>query len=130
MAASLGDLYERDFYAWTRDQARALRRLKETRPNVAIDLTHLILEVEDLGKSERDAVRSYLRTIIEHRLKLAYSPPTEPLAGWTSTIGRARTRRGGQSCHRVCGGTQMATCHSRQSLADARICYRSKSNSR
>ncbi len=91
MAASLDDLYEQDFYAWTRDQARALRRLKETRPNVAIDLAHLILEVEDLGKSERDAVRSYLRTIIEHCLKLAYSPATEPRTGWMSTIGRTRT---------------------------------------
>ncbi len=71
MAASLDDLYEQDFYAWTRDQARALRRLAETRPNVAIDLTHLIEEVEGLGKSERDAARSYLRTIIEHCLKVA-----------------------------------------------------------
>jgi hypothetical protein len=91
MAASLDDLYERDFYAWTRRQARALRRLAETRPNVSLDLPHLIEEVEDLGKSERNAARSHLRTIIEHCLKLACSPASEPRAGWTLTIGRTRT---------------------------------------
>ncbi len=91
MAASLDELYERDFYAWTRDQARALRRLAETRPNAAVDLPHLIEEVEGLGKSERNAVRSHLRTIIEHCLKLACSPASEPRAGWTLTIGRTRT---------------------------------------
>jgi hypothetical protein len=90
MAASLDDLYERDFYAWTRDQARALRRLAETRPNVSLDLPHLIEEVEGLGNSERDTVRSHLRTIIAHCLKLAYSPAVEPRAGWMSTVGRAR----------------------------------------
>ena len=91
MAASLDDLYERGFCTWTRDQARALRRLAETRPRVSLDPTHLIEEVEGLGNSERNAVRSHLRTIIEDCLKLACSPATEPRAGWTSTVGRTRT---------------------------------------
>jgi len=44
-----------------------------------------------LGKSERDAVRSALRRIIEHCLKLEHSPAQEPRAGWYDTIIRART---------------------------------------
>lgn len=55
MATPADELYEEDFYAWTRDQARELRRLAATHPNVALDFLHLIAEVEDLGKSERAA---------------------------------------------------------------------------
>ena len=91
MATNPAELYEEDFYAWTRDQAKALRRLRATRPNVELDLDHLIEEVEDLGKSERDAVRSQLRRIIEHCLKLEHSPAREPRAGWQETVTRART---------------------------------------
>jgi hypothetical protein len=92
MASQPEQLYEDDFYAWTRDQAQALRRFRESRPNVGLDLDHLIEEVEDLGKSERDAVRSHLRTIIEHCLKLEWSPAAEPRAEWHDTIMRSRTQ--------------------------------------
>lgn len=91
MATRLEQLYEEDFYAWTRDQAKALRRLRSTRPNVELDLNHLIEEVEDLGTNQRDAVRSAVRRIIEHCLKLEYSPARDPRAGWHETILRART---------------------------------------
>jgi hypothetical protein len=92
MATRPEQLYEDDFYAWTREQARALRRLAESRPNVGLDWEHLIEEVEDLGISQRDAVRSHLRTIIEQCLKLEWSRATDPRAGWHETIMRARTQ--------------------------------------
>lgn len=91
MASRPEQLYEEDFYAWTRDQARALRRLAATRPNVALDFPHLIEEVADLGVSQRDAVRSQLRRVIEHCLKLEHSPAPDPRAGWHETIIDART---------------------------------------
>jgi Domain of unknown function DUF29 len=91
MATQPERLYDEDFYAWTRDQAKALRRLAATRPNIEIDFEHLIEEVADLGKSERFAVRSQLRRIIEHSLKLAWSPAREPRPGWHETIIDART---------------------------------------
>jgi hypothetical protein len=91
MATRPEQLYEDDFYAWTREQARALRRLAGSRPNVALDFEHLIEEVEDLGTNQRDAVRSHLRTIIEHCLKLEWSRATDPRAGWQISIGAART---------------------------------------
>ncbi len=90
MATELEDLYERDFYAWTRRQAKALRALAKTRPNVPVDWRHLIDEVEDLGRSELRAVESFLVTILEHLLKLACSPAVEPRRGWKLTVGRTR----------------------------------------
>jgi DNA-binding PucR family transcriptional regulator len=84
------DLYEEDFYAWTRDQAAALRRLAAQRWNGPLDLDHLAEEVEDLGKTERNAVRSQLRRIIEHCLKLEHSPAQEPRIGWKIAIDDAR----------------------------------------
>jgi hypothetical protein len=91
MATRPEQLYEDDFYAWTRDQAQALRRLAATRPNVELDFEHLIEEVADWGISQRDAVRSQLRRIIEHCLKLEYSPARAPRVGWYETIMQART---------------------------------------
>ena len=90
MATRIEQLYEDDFPAWARQQARALRQLAETRPNTELDFAHLIEEVRDLGKSERDAVRSHLRTIIEHCLKLEHSSAQDPRAGWIVSITQAR----------------------------------------
>ncbi|HEX2478109.1 MAG TPA: DUF29 domain-containing protein [Geminicoccaceae bacterium] len=90
MAISMEELYEIDFYAWTQRQAAALRCLADTRPNVDLDFPHLIEEVEDLGTSQRDAVRSQLRRIIEHCLKLEYSRARGPRAGWRDSIIDAR----------------------------------------
>ena len=56
MASRPEQLYEEDFYAWTRDQAGALRRLAEQRWNGPLDLAHLAEEVEELGMQARNAV--------------------------------------------------------------------------
>lgn len=77
--------------AWTRAQVRALKHLARSRPNEPVDFPHLIEEIADLGKGERDAVRCRVRTIIEHLLVLEHSRARDPRAGWMSTIGRART---------------------------------------
>jgi hypothetical protein len=91
MATGIEDLYEQDFFVWTQRQAQALRRLAETRPNVGFDFPHLIEEVEDLGRSQRDAVRSQVRRIIEHCLKLEYSGAVEPRGGWYDATIDARS---------------------------------------
>lgn len=89
-AAPGATLYEKDFYAWTRAQARALRGVVATRPNAPVDWPRLIEEVLALGKSERDAVRNHLRTLIEHLLKLAAARSPVPRAGWRATVVRTR----------------------------------------
>ena len=81
-AAPPPSLYETDYCAWTRQQAADLRKLAKRRTNTPIDAAHLAEEVEDLGRSERDAVRSQVRRIIEHLLKLEFSPAAEPRAEW------------------------------------------------
>ena len=48
-------LYDTDFYAWTQDQARKLREVRDNR----LDAEHLAEEVADLGKSELRAVKAH-----------------------------------------------------------------------
>jgi hypothetical protein len=85
-ALALEQLYEEDFYAWTQLQARALRRLAGTRPNLPLDLAHLTEEIRDLGKEQRNALRSWTTRIIEHLLLLQHSAATEPRRGWIGEI--------------------------------------------
>jgi hypothetical protein len=75
-------LYEADFYVWSREQAALLRagRYEE------LDLQNLIEEVDDLGLSLYRSVRSRVRTIIEHLLKLEHSPAGGPRDLWRDTI--------------------------------------------
>jgi hypothetical protein len=83
-----GPRYEDDFYAWTQYQAEVLRSMPIS--DNRFDREHVAEEIEDLGKSERDAVRSQVRRIIEHFLKLAYSPAEHPRLDWMETIDDAR----------------------------------------
>jgi hypothetical protein len=83
-----GPRYEDDFYAWTQHQAEVLRTMPAS--DNRFDREHVAEEIEDLGKSERDAVRSQIRRIIEHFLKLAYSPAEQPRLSWMETVDDAR----------------------------------------
>jgi hypothetical protein len=83
-----GPRYDDDFYAWTQYQAEVLRTLR-TRDN-RFDREHLVEEIEDLGNSERDTVRSQVRRILVHFLKLAYSPAQDPRFDWMASVIDAR----------------------------------------
>jgi hypothetical protein len=85
-----GPRYEDDFYAWTQYQAQILRSMPA--PDNRFDREHIAEEIEDLGKSERDTVRSQIRRIIEHFLKLAHSAAEDPRLDWIGTIIEARQR--------------------------------------
>jgi hypothetical protein len=78
-------LYERDVYAWSLEQAALLRagRLEE------LDLEHPAREVEDVGASLYREVRSRVRTIMEHLLKLEHSS-ADPREGWVRTVRMGR----------------------------------------
>src|SRR5215469_6210363 len=88
MIMSDGPRYDDDFYAWTRHQAMVLRTMAAA--DNRFDRENVAEEIEDLGRSERDAVRSQIRRIIEHLLKLAYSPAEPPRFDWMETILDAR----------------------------------------
>ena len=83
-------LYERDFFAWTQDQAAALRRAQQDRINAPIDWAHLADELEELGGSIKDAIQSHLATVIEHLLKLEHSPDAWPRKKWQGSVRKAR----------------------------------------
>ena len=83
-------LYQTDYYAWTKPQAAELRGLAAARANTTLDLGNLAEEVESLGRSDLATVRSQLRRIIEHLLKLEYSPAVEPRFGWRESVIEAR----------------------------------------
>ena len=75
-------LYNRDFWAWTQEQAGALRR----RDFGVIDWDNLIEEVETLGRSEKSAWTSHCKNVISHLLKIEYSPATGSIDHWREEI--------------------------------------------
>jgi hypothetical protein len=83
-----GPDYEDDFFAWTQYQAEVLRTLPTS--DNRFDREHLAEEIEDLGNSERDAVRRQVRRILIHFLKLAHSPARDPRFDWMASIIDAR----------------------------------------
>ena len=84
------DLYERDFFAWTKHQAGLLQRLSRgERVNDALDAANLAEEIESLGRSEKREISSRLRVLLAHLLKWRYQPERRG-ESWTSTIGQQR----------------------------------------
>lgn len=81
-------LYEADFAAWSARQARALHALAgrgDALP-AGLDPEHLAEEIEDLGARDRHALASALARVIEHLLKLEYSPAPKPRRGWRDSV--------------------------------------------
>jgi Domain of unknown function DUF29 len=85
-----GNLYEEDFALWAERQAALLRAKRFDE----LDLENLIEEVEDLSRRERDAVESYVETILDHLLKLELSTAVRPRRGWLVTVDKQRTKLG------------------------------------
>jgi hypothetical protein len=90
MRSDADRLYEEDFFAWTKQQATELRRFARSRPNLPLDLAHIAEEIADLGKEQRNALRSWTVRIIEHLLLLEHSPAQDPRRGWIDEIGTFR----------------------------------------
>ena len=78
--------YETDFYGWALRQADLLRHEEYAE----IDLDNLIEEIEDMGRSQRDALESHLTVLLRHLLKLAALPNSNPSRGWRLTIKEQR----------------------------------------
>src|ERR671927_1084518 len=78
--------YETDFYAWTQQQAKAIR----AKDVAALDTEHLAEEVEDLGRAVRKGIGSQLERLLLHLLKWRYDPATDPRRLWRLSIRRAR----------------------------------------
>lgn len=79
-------LYERDFYAWTREQAERLRALPPEARGNGLDVGNLAEEVEDLGRRDRDRAESFLELLVVHLLMLDCSRLPEPRAHWAREV--------------------------------------------
>ena len=82
------DLYETDILAWSEQQADALRELAARRdlPN-ALDLTHVVEEIEEVGQSELNAVKSFIRLVLGHAIKCRVDPDAPSVRHWHAEIG-------------------------------------------
>lgn len=75
------ELYDRDFFRWTRLNADLLRSGRFTEA----DIDHIAEEIEDMGKSQRRALESRLEVLLAHLLKWQFQPGGRG-SSWESTI--------------------------------------------
>jgi hypothetical protein len=80
------DLYHRDIVAWSQAQADRLRRLAAGERVNDLDWPNLIEEVEDLGRSQVQAVESLLFQALLHALKVAAWPDNPASDHWRGEI--------------------------------------------
>ncbi len=78
-------LYEKDFVAWSDEQALLLEQQRYEE----LDLANLVEEVKDLGNRHRDAIESQLTRLLMHLLKWQYQEEKRS-GSWTRTIKEAR----------------------------------------
>ena len=83
-------LYEQDFFRWTERQAQGLREAGRSGINLPLDWENLADEIESLGRRDRRELGSRVATIIEHLLKLEYSPAARSRSDWLQTVRRER----------------------------------------
>jgi hypothetical protein len=77
--------YERDFYQWTQDQADLLRNGRFS----ALDVDHLVEELESMGARERRELKNRLKVLIAHLLKWQYQQHLRSRS-WRATIKEQR----------------------------------------
>jgi hypothetical protein len=80
-AMSDPSLYDRDFYAWTNEQAALLRAGNLS----AADIEHIAEEIESMGKTEKRELVSRLTVLLLHLLKWQFQPPRRG-SSWEATI--------------------------------------------
>lgn len=74
-------LYNQDYSLWLETTIEKLREHQFQ----SVDIDNLIEELETLGRSEKKALRSYLRLIVMHLLKWQYQPEKRSKS-WKITI--------------------------------------------
>jgi hypothetical protein len=88
----LKTLYEEDTAAWAENQATALRAIARGGSNQELDWENLAEEIEDLARFQRRSLRSHIRTIIEHLIKLEHSAADRPRRKWRLSVINSRMK--------------------------------------
>jgi hypothetical protein len=80
-------LYDDDILLWSEQQASAIRRLARGHvvPN-ELDIENVAEEIESLGRSELAAVKSYIRLMFVHFIKLVTEADSESARHWRGEI--------------------------------------------
>jgi hypothetical protein len=74
-------LHDRDFYAWTLEQAHLLREGRWAE----VDIVQIAEELESMGASERRALTNRLAVLMAHLLKWRFQPELRGNS-WRNTI--------------------------------------------
>jgi Domain of unknown function DUF29 len=84
--------YDDDVLIWSEHQGALLRQLAagEMVNNAEFDWPNIAEEIESVGRSERAALASHIRTVLVHLIKLGVSPAAEPRANWIESVINAR----------------------------------------
>lgn len=82
-------LYETDFNLWLEEQVLALQQKRF----VDLDIENLVEEIESLSRSDKRALRSYLRVLLIHLLKWQYQSGSRSRS-WQVSIRNARREIG------------------------------------
>ncbi|HRG61604.1 MAG TPA: DUF29 domain-containing protein [Burkholderiales bacterium] len=75
------NLYEKDFFAWTQEQAKYIK----DRAFEKLDLTHLFEEIESMGAKEKSELKNRMAQLMMHLLKWKYQPARQ-CRSWQNTI--------------------------------------------
>ena len=84
---AITSLYEQDFYLWLQTNINLLKEGKFTE----IDLENLLEELESMGRSDKNALKSNLKILLMHLLKYKYQPEKRTNS-WLYTIREHRQR--------------------------------------
>ena len=80
--------YAKDFYNWTKHQASLLKK----NDFCHLDILNLIEEIESLGRSDKRSLKSYLIVLLQHKLKLEYTPDKQGNSkSWRASIINAQS---------------------------------------
>jgi Domain of unknown function DUF29 len=80
-------LYDRDFYAWSREQAELLRAGKLAEA----DIEHIAEEIDSMGRTEKRELINRLDVLLLHLLKWRYQPSKRG-PSWEASIWVQRDR--------------------------------------
>lgn len=83
-------LYDHDLQLWIKQTIGQLKN----REFESLDIEHLIEELTDLGKSEKNTLRSNLRILLAHllKLKVQHDVPSSMKNSWYSSVLEHRQR--------------------------------------
>lgn len=83
-------LYDRDLQLWIEETIQQLQNHEFG----SLDIEHLIEELVDLGKSEKNALRSNLKILLAHllKLKIQHDVPDSMQSSWYTSVVEHRQR--------------------------------------